>query len=515
MTNIAAIIDLFPSLSRPSPPSTAEHEGEVIRGAYPYAFLKENLEYANPLLMKVLGEIELDAKWGPLFRGDLTAYEEDHSRADLALCREFLRRGLSAQLTDLAMRASVLYREKWERDDYRSNTILKAQSSLSKGVLEPAEATKPSLLDLSRARLSISSATPPPRDWFYSGILVPGKSAILAGFGGSSKTQFAIQLAISAALGRLFAGRLVKQGSVMLICGEEDRAELTRRVNAVVRFEQLTSSQIATVEARVHAFPLDGEDIRLTRREKFGEIVPTGFGRSIIEAAGNILDLRLIVVDHVALLHGGEFNAKEDVTLTMRVINKIAKETGAAVLVLAHAPKSGINQDESDANMVAGSTAFVDQARAALVLSTMRKNEATAFKIAPEQRRNYVSLKVVKSNYGPSEEVFWFKRQSFDDVGLLEYIQLVPLSKASNAADLLSKAIEGMISAEPGTYSRTAFRDRYSGTGGTLAASKAIVEVAISNLLKTGKIVSRPPTDAERRDHDLGGQVKAVLDVGK
>ena len=515
MTNIATIIDLFPSPSRPSEPSTAEHGGEVIRGAYPYAFLKGNLEYASPLLMKVLGEIELDAKWGPLFRGDLTTYGDDHSRADLALCGEFMRRGLNLASTDVAMRASGLYREKWERDDYRTKTLQKAHEGLPKGVAGPANSTRTSLLDLSRAMLSISLAAPPPRDWFYSGMLVPGKSAILAGFGGISKTQLAIQLAIATALGQPFAGRSVKHGTVMMICGEEDQAELTRRVNAVVRHQQLTPSQIAAVEARIYAFPLEGEDLRLTRKEQFGEFVSTGFGQSIAEAAANITDLRLIVLDHAALLHGGEFNAKEDVTLTMRVINKIAKYTGAAVLVLAHAPKSTSNQEESDSNMVAGSTAFVDQARAAWVLSTMRKNEATTFKISPEQRRNYVSLKVVKSNYGPTEEVFWFERRSFDDVGLLEHVQLITTSKASNAANILSKTIEEMIRAQPGTYSRTAFRNKYSGTGSELAASKGSIDLAIGDLLKSGKLVSRPPTDAERRAHGLGGQVKAVLVVGK
>lgn len=76
-----------------------------------------------------------------------------------------------------------------------------------------------------------------------------------------------------------------------------------------------------------HAFPLEGENLRLTRKAQHGEFVSTGFGQSITDAAVKISDLRLIVLDHAALLHGGEFNAKEDVTLTMCVINKIAKDT--------------------------------------------------------------------------------------------------------------------------------------------------------------------------------------------
>ncbi len=44
--------------------------------------------------------------------------------------------------------------------------------------------------------------------------------------------------------------------------------------------------------------------------------------------------------------------------------------------VLAHTPKSANAKEESDASMVAGSTAFVDQARGAWILATMRDEEA-------------------------------------------------------------------------------------------------------------------------------------------
>ena len=47
----------------------------------------------------------------------------------------------------------------------------------------------------------------------------------------------------------------------------------------------------------------------------------------------------------------------------MRVVNHVAQETGASVMVLAHISKSANQLEASDASMVAGSTAFVDQAR--------------------------------------------------------------------------------------------------------------------------------------------------------
>ncbi len=464
MTNIAAIVGLFPPSSASTATIGKSQVGFVIRGRFPYDFYKQYPELVDAQLMAVLADVEHDPKWGPIFRGDLTAHNGNHSRADLAMCGEFMRRGLSAFATDTAMRASALYREKWERDDYRSMTLRKAQPAISTADVGSPPRSSPSL-DITRAHLPISTAAPPPRDWFYSGMLVPGKSAVLAGFGGSSKTQLALHLAVATALGQSFAGRSIKHGSSLLICGEEDGAELARRMNAIVRYDKLTSAQAALIQQRIYAFPMEGEDIRLTRKEKYGELVTTDFLQEITRIASQIDDLRLIVMDHAALLHGGEFNAKEDVTFTMRAINMIAKKTGAAVLVLAHAPKSASNLEESDASMVAGSTAFVDHARAAWILSTMRKGEATTHKIAHANRREYVSLKVVKSNHGPSEDVFWFRRHSFDDVGLLEHILLVPPLPTSNATAALRTSILHIVRAQPGAYSRTSLRDTYSGKG--------------------------------------------------
>lgn len=59
-----------------------------------------------------------------LWHGDMSKYQDDHSRADAALCF-FLAFwcGGDADRIDRVFRQSALYRPKWDRDDYRSNTI--------------------------------------------------------------------------------------------------------------------------------------------------------------------------------------------------------------------------------------------------------------------------------------------------------------------------------------------------------------------------------------------------------
>jgi P4 family phage/plasmid primase-like protien len=63
-----------------------------------------------------------------LMAGDLTGFAS-HSEADLALASTLAHLGLNAADIDSAFRLSGLYREKWERADYREETIAKALES--------------------------------------------------------------------------------------------------------------------------------------------------------------------------------------------------------------------------------------------------------------------------------------------------------------------------------------------------------------------------------------------------
>ncbi|HEY1943493.1 MAG TPA: AAA family ATPase [Roseiarcus sp.] len=509
--NIPALLGLFPERASAST-SVDETGSSTIRGPCPYdaiVSLPKPLGFA-PQFVAAVEFVRTDPRWGPVYRGDLSDYKGDHSIADLALCGEFARQGLNAWDIDVAFRTSDLYRDKWERDDYRNGTVGKALE----GVLKASGNSRPpNVLDLHNGQIVIDTAEPAPRDYTLEDFLLPGKSAVLAGLGGVSKTQLAIQLSIALVLGRGFMGKAVRSGNVIAILGEEDKDEIARRVNAVVRYEKLDGAQIHRLETSILAFPLVGRDIRLTATGENG-LAEQDFAESIIAAARSMGDVRLIVLDHLALIHGGDHNAREDAALTMTIVNRIAQETGASVLVLAHTPKSASQQDESDASMIAGSTAFVDQARGAWVLARMREGEARKFGISGEDRKQYVSLTIVKNNYGPTGEVVWFKRVPFDGVGLLEHVILsAQATSAQNVADLEARIV-AFVGVYPGQYSKTRLRDSQSGKkNGRFKASKSELEGAIETLIADGRLVNRPPSALERTTFDLGPRVQHVLDV--
>jgi hypothetical protein len=66
-------------------------------------------------------------KFARLYNGDISEYDGDDSRADMALCVKLADyTGADKEQIDRIFRTSKLYRPKWEREDYRNITIDKA-----------------------------------------------------------------------------------------------------------------------------------------------------------------------------------------------------------------------------------------------------------------------------------------------------------------------------------------------------------------------------------------------------
>lgn len=375
-------------------------------------------------------------------------------------------------------------------------------------------------LPIEAGRLTLSSAPPPKRKWVVDKLLPLGTYAILAGLGGVSKTMLAISWAVHVALGKQWAELPVAGGAAMLILGEETKDEVTARFGAICR--NMTAESRTSVMDRVLAFPWAGNDMRITELRN-GNPAETLFSSSIINAALEHSErcgvaVKLIVIDHARLTTGGDTNDAEDVTEATRVMTKIANATGAAVVLIAHSPKTAItkakNGERADAADVAGSIALVDNARAAMVLTTMREDEAKKYGIEGENRDQYAKLQLVKANYSRTGWDCWLKREAVPDyeVAVLLPVTLAPPSRIKDDAKLEYRILE-LVGEMPGQLSCRKLRDRYAGKKKALAASESDVEVAVDKLLNDGRLVSRSPTDDEKVRYGLTGNTRSVLVV--
>jgi hypothetical protein len=370
--------------------------------------------------------------------------------------------------------------------------------------------------DLTLGRMKIPTQPPPPRTYIFGEVVTPGTVAVLAGSGGTAKTGLAIQLCISGALGQKLGSIQVGSFASLMILAEESSAERDRRFGALC--SRLTGGERDRVERMVHCRAEVGTDLRLTAL-KDGNPMETVWVDHIIalaqaQAVEAEAQVGLIVIDHARLVMGGDPISSDHVTALLRALNRIAVTTGAAVLLLAHSPKSTIGKDtEADAAEIFGSGAFVDHSRAALVMHTMRPSEAKVFGLSDDARKELVGLTVVKANYGPSNQKWWLRKEVLQgwQVVELEPAFLLPKGQAQMHSTLTKKIID-LVKRKPCQLSMRGIRD-HAGTKRELGASERDVVATLKRALEEGSLILRVPTPDERKSYKLSVSVREIVDL--
>lgn len=436
--------------------------------------------------------------------------------------RQAIKLGISAEqlpqvIAEVFMRSKMYRPEKF--NSILNHAIPKICTDLGSNdsalIDGQASCTTNQWLNLDDGVVTLSDEPPPPRDYVIKDLLVAAKSGVLAGLGGVSKSQLLMQFAVAVALGLPIFGLKTSEGSVMLLMGEEDADEVYRRVNAIAIVMKLSAEQKELLKQRLRVFPLVGADIRLTRSINMS-IESSGFSDDIVKASQELeklsgLPVRLIGLDHAGLVHGGEFNSREDVVQTMRQVNYIAKTTGAAVLLLAHSPKATAAADSSSAQNVAGSAAWVDLSRAAFVLRGMNEIEGKQLGITAEDRKQYVSMTTVKGNYISSGDTLWLYKNKVDgyEVSYLTQAKLYASDKPKIGGNKKLRASIIELTGQK-LLTKTSI-ERYSGKSGDLRASKGAIKAEVDSMLQEGELVLVQPTDDERQKLGIKGPTSGFL----
>lgn len=171
-------------------------------------------------------------------------------------------------------------------------------------------------------RLDLSQPVPD-TDWLVEDLLVAGEATVIAGDSGVGKSFITKALALAVAGGDpTFLGQKLKRHGRVLYVDEENSAQLVlQRLNAL----GMTEAHWANIDYLWYA----GVDLANEPDKLMEEALD--------------LDPALIVLDsqsRVAL--GVEENSNTDISiLYRRAIVPLARETGAAVVVIHHTPKDG------------------------------------------------------------------------------------------------------------------------------------------------------------------------------
>lgn len=256
-----------------------------------------------------------------------------------------------------------------------ANRSIPVDEILAEASSQLAERARTASKSSQRAFLTDEDVEKIPDPQFTVGDFVPmAGTAEIHGPPGCGKTFFAIAMACDVAIGHAFLGRPVVRGRVIYVTGE-GRASLGTRVRAW-RAERAYSGSL---------------DVRW-KTEPVHLLERSSVVRFIAEVQREFPGPVLIIFDTLArCMVGGDENSAKDMGIAMDALDRIRRETGAAVLPLHHARHDGEKER--------GSTAL----RGAVDTMISIKSDGATLKIACEKQKDAPPFATFEATLKPVE----------------------------------------------------------------------------------------------------------------
>ena len=260
----------------------------------------------------------------------------------------------------------------------------------------------------------------PAREWALYEMILVGQVTYLTGAGSAGKSLMGQQLATCIAVGIPFLGLDVRQGVALYLTCEDDEDELHRRQKAICA---ALGVPLSALSGKLHLASLMG---------KIGNELATfdALGRMATSPAwerlrATVLACRasFIVLDNVAHLFAGNENIRSQVAAFLSLLNGLAAETGAAILLLGHPNKAGADYS--------GSTAWENQVRSRLFLTIPSDDDGAA----PDPDARILSRG--KANYARNGEALSFRWHKW---AFVRHEDLPPNVAAEIAANVQASA---------------------------------------------------------------------------
>lgn len=272
---------------------------------------------------------------------------------------------------------------------------------------------------------ALAGLEPLPVRFIVQGLLPAAETTLLTAPGGGNKTTLSLMIAVAMAA-RLdtVLGMAIEPGPAAYIGMEDSEGRLHWALHHICAGLGVSMLDLA---GRLHVASLRQVTHNgLATFDHGGEIEPGDLyhqAQGLIEATGS----KLLVLDNLAHLFLGNENDRMQATRFLSLLNKLASDTDAAILLLAHTPKSGAD--------FSGSTGWQNATRSH---ASIEKEEGGD----PDVR----VLKVSKGNYVRPGEVTrfrWFDHYLIrpDDLPADIADQLAATSRATSANEAFLRCL--------------------------------------------------------------------------
>ena len=198
---------------------------------------------------------------------------------------------------------------------------------------------------------------PVPVPFVIGDFVEQGAVTLLAGEGGAGKSYVALTAALAVAMGTFFYGKTTRQGQAVCLFAEDSPEALHIRL---VRLCGATGVDMGAVVSRL--LPVSLLDDPPENRVLWSGGVPTALLAVLEHDLAALPDLRLLVLDNVALMFDGEEISRKEVSGFLTALTRMARRLKIGIILIHHASKS---QDGISLRMASGSTAWIAQSRVA------------------------------------------------------------------------------------------------------------------------------------------------------
>jgi len=258
-------------------------------------------------------------KFSKLFdEGDLTLFNDDHSSADESLCCIIAYYTKDFNQIDRIFRKSALYRDlKWNRQDYRTNTIKKALSFANNSNEDISDLQYISAKELQTKDL-------PPTIYYVDKILPQGLNLICS-VPKMGKSWLALDLCLSICNGTSFLGFNTRQAGCLYLALEDSYNRLKERTNKLLGSTQAPNNFIYSINC---------EDLQ------------HGFVKQIEKFLKVNKDIKVIIIDTLQKIRSESknSNAYGHDYKELSMIKQLADEKGLCIILIHHL-KKGVTTD--------------------------------------------------------------------------------------------------------------------------------------------------------------------------
>jgi RecA-family ATPase len=219
--------------------------------------------------------------------------------------------------------------------------------------------------------------------------------------GGIGKTSWCICVGIELASGeRLLDEHIFGTDlSVLYITGEDDKEEIERRIEAIVK--AYPDKHLEGKLDRLDVLGTDDENVEkislLTTERGSSKINREGF--AVLDALLEAYRPSMLVLDPlVAFCGNGNMNDNPTMGSLVKQLKRLALKYACSILVVHHTNKHG---ERGDINSSSGAAATFNMARRAIMPVPMTKEEAAELGVMPTDRDRYFRMVDAKRNTVP------------------------------------------------------------------------------------------------------------------